>query len=103
MTVKERWIEALRSGDYVQGQERLRTGDCYCCLGVLCDVIDPTLWKPDETFITHYLYDGFSKILPDKIKDELGVSIGQMAELVRMNDSEKCTFDQIADFIETWD
>lgn len=36
--IKARWIEALRSGNYQQGKGHLRTGDAYCCLGVLCDL-----------------------------------------------------------------
>lgn len=32
------WTEALRSGNYKQGQQRLRADDTYCCLGVLADV-----------------------------------------------------------------
>lgn len=41
--VKAKWLEALRSGNYVQGREELRPrhysgGYAYCCLGVLCDV-----------------------------------------------------------------
>jgi hypothetical protein len=35
------WITALGSGHYSQGQRKLRTvDDTYCCLGVLCDVLD---------------------------------------------------------------
>lgn len=38
--IKARWVEALRSGVFTQGQSRLRddTGDevKHCCLGVLC-------------------------------------------------------------------
>lgn len=41
--LKQRWIEALRSGEYRQGQDRLRTehngAASYCCLGVLCDLL----------------------------------------------------------------
>lgn len=36
--VKSRWIEALESGKYKQGKEQLRSNDCFCCLGVLCDL-----------------------------------------------------------------
>jgi len=38
------WLEALRSGKYKQGKEKLRQRDkvshrhVYCCLGVLCDL-----------------------------------------------------------------
>lgn len=37
--VKALWVDALRSGDYDQGQGLLREVDGgYCCLGVLCDL-----------------------------------------------------------------
>lgn len=38
--IKERWVEALRSGRYVQGQGKLNKGDKFCCLGVLCDLAE---------------------------------------------------------------
>ena len=36
--IKERWVAALRSGEYTQGQGSLRILDSYCCLGVLADL-----------------------------------------------------------------
>ncbi len=46
--LKKQWVDALRSGDYLQAQETLKgrvyvdgqiTDDVgYCCLGVLCDL-----------------------------------------------------------------
>ena len=41
--VKERWVEALRSGNYLQTIERLKATISddkvgYCCLGVLCEI-----------------------------------------------------------------
>ena len=44
---KDKWITALRSGEYKQGQEFLKntysdgktSETCYCCLGVLCDLV----------------------------------------------------------------
>ena len=36
--IKERWVAALRSGDYVQGKDYLQRDGKYCCLGVLCDL-----------------------------------------------------------------
>lgn len=40
--IKRKWLEALRSGEYVQGRDRLLTpsadGDSFCCLGVLCEL-----------------------------------------------------------------
>lgn len=34
--IKQKWLDALRSGEYKQGKGRLRDGNgAYCCLGVL--------------------------------------------------------------------
>ena len=41
----EQWIAALRSGGYAQGKGALRRGNKFCCLGVLCDLVDPTKWE----------------------------------------------------------
>jgi len=39
--VKERWLKALRSGEYKQGQGMLRDAEGgYCCLGVLVQELD---------------------------------------------------------------
>lgn len=35
---KQAWIDALRSGKYVQGDGWLNKFDTHCCLGVLCEV-----------------------------------------------------------------
>ena len=34
--IGELWVTALESGEHVQGRGQLRSGDSYCCLGVLC-------------------------------------------------------------------
>lgn len=36
--IKEKWVNALRSGEYAQTDGNLRTTVGYCCLGVLCDL-----------------------------------------------------------------
>ena len=37
--IKKKWVDALRSGKYKQGQGRLKgVDDTYCCLGVLCKI-----------------------------------------------------------------
>lgn len=36
--IKEKWLEALRSGEYKQARSTLRIYDNYCCLGVLCNI-----------------------------------------------------------------
>lgn len=41
--IKQKWITALRSGDYKQGKYRLKqeaNGEtCHCCLGVLAEMV----------------------------------------------------------------
>lgn len=48
----KKWVAALRSGKYKQGKGVLRSekGN-YCCLGVLCDIVNPKGWnkKPTDT------------------------------------------------------
>jgi len=36
--IKTQWVAALRSGEYQQGRNFLRTDEGFCCLGVLCDL-----------------------------------------------------------------
>lgn len=37
--IKDRWVKALRSGEYSQGKNVLRDHeDNFCCLGVLCNL-----------------------------------------------------------------
>lgn len=65
--IKQRWVEALRSGEYRQGFNKLCVIDSedsderlYCCLGVLCDLAvqdGVTRWNNDwqhqnQTFVS---------------------------------------------------
>jgi hypothetical protein len=70
--IKAMWLDALRSGEYRQGQGVLRSEDNeYCCLGVLCDLYqkqtgemywasdaDKIADREDDGEVTHfYSYD----------------------------------------------
>jgi len=54
--IKEKWLNALRSGEYLQGKDSLQPApNSFCCLGVLCDIaikekaIDNAQWiEADE-------------------------------------------------------
>lgn len=57
--LKDKWVKALRSGNYKQGKNKLRSleDNCFCCLGVLCDVIDPEGWEEDRrAFLDRYKF-----------------------------------------------
>ena len=36
--IKEKWLKALRSGEYAQTNGALSNEEGFCCLGVLCDI-----------------------------------------------------------------
>jgi hypothetical protein len=54
--IKAKWVAALRSGEYQQGRGRLKTGDAFCCLGVLCDCYGKE--HPDSQWIDNSLKEG---------------------------------------------
>lgn len=99
--IKAKWIEALRSGKYKQGRGYLRTIDGgYCCLGVLCDVMDSSEWG--ESNIMSVLYDGHSTSLPGSVRRMADIPLPVCVKLSDMNDSgsEGSTFAHIAKYIE---
>lgn len=112
--LKQKWLEALRSGKYEQGSGVLRTEtNRFCCLGVLCDVVDPTGWldvelvdtsiKGLELEIDAYPYKHGSDVsettLPDELKAQLRLAQADISALIEMNDSGR-SFREIARHIE---
>lgn len=67
--IKTQWLEALRSGKYKQGTRFLRSpGDEFCCLGVLCDLVDSTKWKtvPTPSPSGYLIRWGEGQSMPDR-------------------------------------
>lgn len=101
---KQKWIEALRSGNYKQGTHRLyhKYTDRYCCLGVLCDVlgfkkvtngdIQRGAFCIDDIILTHCINYSNKEIIPSKLEEEL----------IHMNDNGN-SFEFIASFIESYE
>jgi hypothetical protein len=106
---KAKWVEALRSGKYNQGMGRLRSGDRYCCMGVLCDVVIDGKWDPFKSrdilggqryqYCTH-TGDSFGSSLNNAALDEVGLSGEEENTLINMNDIQRCDFERIAAHIE---
>ena len=74
--IKEVWVNALRSGKYEQGSEKLRSETGYCCLGVLCDIYAQehnTQWefRGDEEINPqsqdYWYFDEHSEFLPESV------------------------------------
>lgn len=111
--VKKQWLEALRSGEYIQGWERLRgVKNNFCCLGVLCDLhskLFQTEWENPTITGAGYEYYECNDIQPAEVSDwawcEAGhivpsVTIeGVCATLDTHNDKGR-TFEEIANAIE---
>lgn len=104
--IKKLWVDALRSGDYAQGQGRLRSvSDKYCCLGVLCElavqalVIEPPV--VEDIHFDSYLYASHSAHLPSVVGVWAGLdgSSDVAQELMSLNDNG-VGFPEIADQIE---
>lgn len=97
--LKARWLEALRSGKYTQGEGQLRSlDDKFCCLGVLCDIVDSGLWKRGNKY---YFYEFHDDPRFGSIPHEWGLP---RMTLEGMNDGNPNTspasFHEIADWIE---
>jgi hypothetical protein len=97
--IMQKWIAALRSGEYQQGVELLAYkhdgGTSYCCLGVLCDVIN----YPKKEWFEN------TAELPRLVTEKVGIQeCGQFDEdnkqcLALMND-QGMSFAEIADWLE---
>ena len=91
--LKSKWVKALKSGKYKQVREHLRHAGRFCCLGVLCEVAGMER-KGKSYSITdenELGYDGCEVV---------GLSNEQQNTLIRMNDSAKMSFKEIASYIE---
>lgn len=97
--LKARWLKALRSGRYAQGTGTLRKHDKFCCLGVLCDVIDSESWQENPSGIyTQRVHDG-DNLLPTTMEQRAGLPSDSQWDLANMNDMGR-SFKAIADHIE---
>lgn len=102
--LKAKWVAALRSGSYRQGIGVLRnTKDAepvHCCLGVVCDIVDPAGWDDDDCHVLN------ARSFPSRrILEACGVSSDSTEDdhpfwkLVTLNDNG-ASFAVIADHIE---
>jgi hypothetical protein len=95
--IKEKWIEALQSGEYKQGQNSLKTDDGFCCLGVLCDIYAKEMNVPWEANCakSYYYMKGEAEFLPHLVQLWAGLSCSpevvdennMPVRLVHLNDS----------------
>lgn len=117
--IKAKWLKALRSGKYRQGQGALKTVSeegtrSYCCLGVLAhacklgkfDKAKGRDW-PQELECNFGIEGESASALPTTVAVRIGLDVEQMSTLMDMNDGLEVghavkpkTFKQIAKYIE---
>lgn len=117
-------VDALRSGEFQQGQNMLRTpDDKYCCLGVACEVarlngigID---WQEKNTGCDcetcqqlNWRFDGTGEALGrnvadwygfdvnDRVSIDVKIGTGEDITMIRANDDLGWDFQKIADALE---
>src|ERR1022692_3350099 len=94
--IKLRWIKALESGRYKQTTGCLKDDSGYCCLGVLCNVLNRGRWDKDD----ENSYKGQSGGLPSEIKDLCNITNDQESSLVHLNNDDQADFKNIAKWIK---
>ena len=98
--IKKAWVAELRSGDYEQGKFALRAdADKFCCLGVLCNVHAKYTPEVAKTQKNPEAYDRHSGHPSPMVLAWADLSADVAKKLVKMNDHEKKTFKEIADWI----
>ena len=106
-TIKRRWVSALRSGKYRQGTEALRSGNTFCCLGVLCDLHAKATfvsWEYDA-LTGMYSYLGETILLPRIVCEWAGIAdqnpLALRVFLTTHNDVRARSYKQIARLVDT--
>ncbi len=120
---KRRWVTALRSGKYEQGDSELYSPshNSYCCLGVLCDIVGvPQKDMSGLALPSDLKIPDLNPNLSDEDLNEFGIATadaessshgrsaydfavmydGEMTPLSILNDEVCLEFDEIADLIE---
>lgn len=101
--IKDRWISALRSGEYEQGKMSLydKADNNFCCLGVLGKICKFKLDQlEDESFLYNLEEKPKGCSLPFFFRDK-EVSADLQSKLAGFNDSGK-SFNWIASYIERY-
>lgn len=105
------WVAALRSGEYKQGCDQLKSScNEFCCLGVLADLAIENNWFPDlqvrwdgnrlYSEDAEHSYSGTTFLLNSYMLDALNLDTDTQIILSNMNDYGS-SFSSIADYIET--
>jgi hypothetical protein len=107
--LKAKWVAALRSGQFQQAREALRSRHehevAYCCLGVLCTLIPEVHFTVDDAYYQDEIgekHDADGE-LPLPVREIAKIGTKTVIRLIQMNDGKDDrphSFSEIADYIE---
>lgn len=106
---QEKWLQALESGEYKQGSGALVKDNCFCCLGVACELFIPETKTFDGIYVQYgTTNDSYHGVAPYSVVDLLNLNsqngeikyseIGGVDSLAELNDRGS-NFASIAAFI----
>lgn len=98
--VKQKWVDALRSGEYQQATGKLKSQEGFCCLGVLCDLYakehEDAGWeyrgtdRPSDP-TDYWYFEDQSEFLPESVAQWAGFQ--DQTVYVKVLD-ENCCYDE---------
>lgn len=83
--VRKQLIDALRSGKYQHFTGALRCGDCFCALGVLCDISNLGNWRQGR-YVVNDTVRSTSCIPPDPVLKWADLPYEEMDRIWEKND-----------------
>lgn len=108
--IKDQWISALRGTQYGKTTGFLRKNNCYCAIGVLCDLYSKETKIPWELNVGtggRFSICGFWNHAPESVltwaginEDKNPVEYEKYVRIVNLNDHEDMTFALISDYID---
>jgi len=96
------WAHELETTGLLQTTRRLREESGFCCLGIYCNMRDPSRWASDGRGNYHYTFGKDFKYintseLPPDLLEELGIERFRLdLKFIAMNDMYKLSFKEIA-------
>jgi hypothetical protein len=118
----QKWVDALRSGEFEQAKGALYKNGGYCCLGVACEValrdgldleVEEFSLPTENGLSNHKTYAGSESLLPAEVMRWLGLRPSvppniplptparELQSLVYLND-KGWSLEEIADLIERY-
>lgn len=104
-SIARKWAQALESGEYKQCKGKLREGDSFCCLGVLCNLHAQEHPEIAVEQTKTFSYIGETGILPEEVQAWAGMFTRKgtredgLPNLAELNDYYDKSFPEIAKVI----